>query len=167
MRRPMPRRTEQAIAAARAAFPAWASFNVQARSDMLDKIGNEIIARKDELGQLLSREEGKTLPEGVGEVVRAGQYLQILRGRSAAQNRQSWSSRCAPVWMSKSRASPLVWSASSRRGISRRNPGVEGRACACVRQLRRVQTGRPRAGSAWALAEIISRAGARPVPSIS
>ncbi len=71
---------EQAIAAARAAFPAWAAFNVQARADMLDKIGSEIIARKDELGTLLSREEGKTLPEGVGEVVRAGNVFKFFAG---------------------------------------------------------------------------------------
>src|SRR3954469_23255831 len=54
-----------AIAAARAAVPAGARGGVQARADMLDKIGNEILARKDELGMLLSREEGKTRPEGV------------------------------------------------------------------------------------------------------
>src|SRR6476646_12047902 len=53
--------TEQAIAAARAAVPAWASFNVQARADMLDKIGNEIIARTDELGELRRRGESRTL----------------------------------------------------------------------------------------------------------
>ena len=63
-----------AIAAARAAFPAWSRGPVQARADMLDKIGNEILARKDELGTLLAREEGKTKPEAVGEATRAG-YL--------------------------------------------------------------------------------------------
>ena len=63
-----------AIAAARAAFPAWSRGSVQARADMLDKIGNEILARKEELGTLLAREEGKTKPEAVGEATRAG-YL--------------------------------------------------------------------------------------------
>jgi alpha-ketoglutaric semialdehyde dehydrogenase len=63
-----------AIAAARAALPAWSRGPIQARADMLDKIGNEILARKDELGTLLSREEGKTKPEGIGEATRAG-YL--------------------------------------------------------------------------------------------
>src|SRR5512145_2713246 len=63
-----------AIGAARAAFPAWARGSIQARADALDKIGNEILARKDELGTLLSREEGKTKPEGIGEATRAG-YL--------------------------------------------------------------------------------------------
>ena len=84
--------TEQAIAAARAAAPAWASFNVQARADMLDKVGNEIIARKDELGQLLSREEGKTLPEGVGEVARAGNIFKFFSGDLAR-------TRAMPTWI--------------------------------------------------------------------
>jgi aldehyde dehydrogenase (NAD+) len=72
--------TDQAIAAARAAAPAWAAHNVQARADILDKIGAEILGRKDELGQLLSREEGKTLPEGVGEVARAGNIFKFFAG---------------------------------------------------------------------------------------
>ena len=71
---------ERAVEAARAAFPAWAAFPVQARADLLDKVGNEIIARKDELGRLLSREEGKTLPEGIGEVVRAGNVFKFFAG---------------------------------------------------------------------------------------
>jgi aldehyde dehydrogenase (NAD+) len=74
------KQVEQAIAAARAAAPAWAAFNTQARADILDKIGNEILARKDELGKLLSREEGKTLPEGIGEVARAGNIFKFFAG---------------------------------------------------------------------------------------
>ncbi|MDJ1158651.1 aldehyde dehydrogenase family protein [Chelatococcus sp. SYSU_G07232] len=66
---------ERAIAAAKAAFPAWSRSTPQERHDLLKKVGDEILARKDELGRLLSREEGKTLPEGVGEVVRAGQIF--------------------------------------------------------------------------------------------
>jgi alpha-ketoglutaric semialdehyde dehydrogenase len=64
-----------AIAAAKAAFPAWSRSGIQQRHDILKKIGDEIIARKDELGRLLSREEGKTLAEGIGETVRAGQIF--------------------------------------------------------------------------------------------
>jgi aldehyde dehydrogenase (NAD+) len=74
------KQAEQAIAAARAAAPAWAALNIQQRADILDKVGNEILARKDELGRLLSREEGKTLPEGVGEVVRAGNIFKFFAG---------------------------------------------------------------------------------------
>ena len=72
--------TEQAIAAAKNAAPAWAAFNVQQRADIFEKIGAEILARKDELGTLLSREEGKTLPEGTGEVVRAANIFKFFAG---------------------------------------------------------------------------------------
>src|SRR6266496_6534345 len=70
----------RAIAAAARAFPAWATGSIQERANSLDKIGSEILARKDELGRLLSREEGKTLPEGVGEVARAGQIFRFFAG---------------------------------------------------------------------------------------
>lgn len=73
---------EGAIAAARKAFPGWRASTPQARSEALDRIGTELLARKDELGRLLSREEGKTLPEGVGEVVRAGQVFKFFAGEA-------------------------------------------------------------------------------------
>jgi aldehyde dehydrogenase (NAD+) len=50
------------------------------RSNLLDRVGTEIIARKDELGRLLSREEGKTCPEGMGEAMRAGQIFKFFAG---------------------------------------------------------------------------------------
>ncbi|MEH2494515.1 acyl-CoA reductase-like NAD-dependent aldehyde dehydrogenase [Bradyrhizobium sp. AZCC 1678] len=71
---------EAAIAAAKAAFPAWSRSTPQARYDILKKASDEILARKDELGRLLSREEGKTLPEGIGEVARAGQIFAFFAG---------------------------------------------------------------------------------------
>ncbi len=73
---------EQAIAAARDAFPAWAATTPQQRADILDAAGNEIIARKAELGELLSREEGKTLAEGIGESMRAGQIFKFFAGEA-------------------------------------------------------------------------------------
>ncbi len=73
---------ETAIAAARAAFPKWALSSIQARADILDQIGNEIIARKEELGTLLSREEGKTKPEGIGEAARAGYIFKYFAGEA-------------------------------------------------------------------------------------
>ena len=69
-----------AVAAAKAAAPAWARGNLQARSEMLEAIGVEILARKEELGRLLSREEGKTLPEGIGEATRAGHIFKFFAG---------------------------------------------------------------------------------------
>jgi aldehyde dehydrogenase (NAD+) len=69
-----------AVAAAVRAFPAWSTGSIQERANVLDKVGSEIVARKDEIGRLLSREEGKTLPEGVGETVRAGHIFKFFAG---------------------------------------------------------------------------------------
>ncbi|HEV7255274.1 MAG TPA: aldehyde dehydrogenase family protein [Mesorhizobium sp.] len=71
-----------AIAAARAAFPKWSRSAPLERHAVLAKAAAEIVARKDELGKLLSREEGKTLPEGVGEVVRAAQIFDFFAGET-------------------------------------------------------------------------------------
>ena len=71
---------DAAVAAATAAFPAWSTGGVQARSEALEKIGNEILARKEELGTLLAREEGKTKAEGIGEAARAGQIFKFFAG---------------------------------------------------------------------------------------
>jgi len=71
---------ERAIAAAYDAFPAWSRSSIQQRHDILKAVGDEILARKEELGRLLSREEGKTLPEGIGEVTRAGQIFLFFSG---------------------------------------------------------------------------------------
>lgn len=71
---------DAAVAAAQRAFPAWSTGGIQARSDALDKIGNEILTRKEELGTLLAREEGKTRAEGIGEVARAGNIFKFFAG---------------------------------------------------------------------------------------
>jgi len=71
---------DAAVAAATAAFPAWSTGSIQARSDALDKIGTEILARRDELGTLLAREEGKTRAEGIGEATRAGAIFKFFAG---------------------------------------------------------------------------------------
>jgi aldehyde dehydrogenase (NAD+) len=71
---------QAAVAAAVQALPAWSTGSIQERANVLDKVGSEIIARKDEIGRLLSREEGKTLPEGVGETVRAGHIFKFFAG---------------------------------------------------------------------------------------
>ncbi len=77
---------DAAIAAAKQAFPAWAMGSIQERANILDRAGSEIIARKDELGRLLAREEGKTLPEGIGEAMRAGQIFKFFAGEVLRQS---------------------------------------------------------------------------------
>ncbi|MBM3520043.1 MAG: aldehyde dehydrogenase family protein, partial [Alphaproteobacteria bacterium] len=70
--------TEAAIAAAKSAQPGWAAATPQARADVLEAIGLELLARRDELGRLLSREEGKPLANGIAEVMRAGQIFKFF-----------------------------------------------------------------------------------------
>lgn len=72
--------TEAAIAAARAALPGWAVMPPLARHAILRSAADEIFARREELGRLLSSEEGKTLAEGVGEATRAGQIFDFFAG---------------------------------------------------------------------------------------
>jgi aldehyde dehydrogenase (NAD+) len=74
-----------AIDAAHAAAPHWAGSTPQQRFDVLDFIGTELLARRAELGKLLSREEGKTLPEGTAEVARAGQIFKFFAGEALRQ----------------------------------------------------------------------------------
>ena len=73
---------KQAIAAAKAAFPAWSRSGIMERHAILRKAADEIVARKDELGTLLAREEGKTLPEATGETLRAAQIFDFFAGEA-------------------------------------------------------------------------------------
>ena len=77
---------EEAIAAAKAAFPAWSRSTPQERHDILKEASDEVLARKEELGKLLSREEGKTLAEGIGEATRAGQIFDFFAGEALRLN---------------------------------------------------------------------------------
>jgi aldehyde dehydrogenase (NAD+) len=71
-----------AVAAARHAFATWSLSSIQDRASILDKVGSDILARKDEIGRLLAREEGKTLPEGIGETIRAGHIFKFFAGEA-------------------------------------------------------------------------------------
>ncbi|MFN2099654.1 aldehyde dehydrogenase family protein [Altererythrobacter sp. MF3-039] len=76
---------EQAIAAARRAGPAWAETGLEQRKAALDFIGDELIARSEEIGRVIAREEGKTIAEGKGEVFRSGQFFQYYAAECLRQ----------------------------------------------------------------------------------
>lgn len=84
-----PAEVDAAVAAARAAFPAWSEASPEVRSDILDRAGTLVMERREPLGRLLSREEGKTLPEGIGETVRAGRILKYFAGEALRRNGQN------------------------------------------------------------------------------
>lgn len=66
---------DRALDAAQQAQPIWAATGLEARQTVLMNIGTELMQRSAELGALLSREEGKPLAEGKGEIYRAGQFF--------------------------------------------------------------------------------------------
>ena len=67
---------EKSVQSASIAQKEWESVGIEKKSQTLIKIGDELIKKSKQIGELLSREEGKPLNEGIGEVFRAGQQFQ-------------------------------------------------------------------------------------------
>lgn len=151
--------TQRAIDAAVAAFPKWARGCIQARAEALDKVGSELIARKDELGELLAREEGKTKPEGVGEVARAGQIFKFFAAEVVRQRGEHLDSVRQGLTVDITRE-PLgvvgiisPWNFPIAIPAWKIAPALAYGNCVVFKPAELVPS------SAWALAEIISRAG--------
>jgi aldehyde dehydrogenase (NAD+) len=83
---------DQAVAAATDAFEAWSEASPEVRFDVLDKAGSLIMERREQIGRLLSREEGKTVPEGIGETVRAARILKYFAGEALRMHGQNLAS---------------------------------------------------------------------------
>ncbi|HLS50854.1 MAG TPA: aldehyde dehydrogenase family protein, partial [Burkholderiaceae bacterium] len=127
--------------------------------DCLDAIGTELLARKNELGELLSREEGKTLAEGVGEVARAGQIFKFYAAEAVRQTGEIVDSVRPQVSVEISREPVGVvgiiapWNFPIAIPAWKIAPALAYGNCVVFKPADLVP------GSAWALAEIISRSG--------
>lgn len=84
--------TRDAIGAARLALPGWSGMTPHARGQILRRASDLLLARKDELGRALSREEGKTLAEGIGEVARAAQIFDFYAAETVRIHGESLAS---------------------------------------------------------------------------
>ena len=150
---------QAAVAAAKAAFPAWRAATPQVRADALDRIGTEILARKEELGRLLSREEGKTLPEGIGEATRAGQIFKYFAGQALSFGGDLVPSIRPGVSVEVTREPVGVvglitpWNFPIAIPAWKIAPALAYGNCVVIKPADLTP------GSAWALAEIISRSG--------
>ena len=71
-----PADVDRAIAAAKAAFPTWRDAGPDFRSSILLRASALLHQRADEIGQVMTLEEGKPRGEAVGEVHRAATLLQ-------------------------------------------------------------------------------------------
>jgi aldehyde dehydrogenase (NAD+) len=148
-----------AVAAAQAALPHWAGAELETRQAVLDRIGTELIQRKDEIGRLLSREEGKTLPEGVGEVARAGQFFRYY-GAEVLRNFGELAPSVRPGIEVEVRREPIgvvglitPWNFPAAIPAWKIAPALAYGNTVVFKPAELVP------GTAWALAEIISRSG--------
>src|SRR5438270_12390821 len=151
--------TEKAIAAAKAAFPAWAQSTPQVRYDALNKISLEIIARKEELGRLLAREEGKTLPEGIGEVGRAGRIFAFFAGEALRLIGEKGASVRPGIDVELTREPVGIIGMITPWNFPIAIPAWKIAPALCYGNAVVFKPAELVPGSAWALGEIISRSG--------
>ncbi|HEY4106989.1 MAG TPA: aldehyde dehydrogenase family protein [Polyangiaceae bacterium] len=150
---------DAAVMAATAAFPAWSTGNIQARAEALDRIGEEILARREELGTLLAREEGKTKLEGIGETTRAGQIFKFFAGECLRLSGEMIPSVRPNIGVEITREPIGViglitpWNFPIAIPAWKIAPALAYGNCVVLKPAELVP------GCAWALADIISRAG--------
>jgi acyl-CoA reductase-like NAD-dependent aldehyde dehydrogenase len=150
---------DEAVQAARSAFAAWSVSGIQVRADALDKIGNEILARKEELGTLLAREEGKTRAEGMGEAARAGNIFKFFAGECLRLGGETLPSVRPGIGVDITREPVGVvglitpWNFPLAIPAWKIAPALAHGNCVVFKPADLVP------GCAWALADIISRSG--------
>jgi alpha-ketoglutaric semialdehyde dehydrogenase len=151
-----------AVLAARSAFGRWASSSIQVRFDVLDSIGCELIARCDELGTLLSREEGKIRAEGIAEVTRAGRIFKFFAGECLRFGGEILPSVRSNIGVEITREPIGVvgivtpWNFPVAIPAWKIAPALAFGNCVVFKPAELVPA------SAWALAEVISRSGLPP-----
>ncbi|MEQ3679268.1 aldehyde dehydrogenase family protein [Pseudophaeobacter sp.] len=150
---------DRAVASARTAAADWAQATPQMRFDVLDFIGSEILARQAELGQLLSREEGKTLPEGIGEAARAGQIFKFFAGECLRQTGDRLASVRPGVEVDVTRAPVGVVGLITPWNFPIAIPAWKIAPALAYGNAVVLKPAELTPGCAWALAEIISRSG--------
>lgn len=151
--------TEAAIAAAAKGQEEWAKSGLEQRYSVLMAIGDELIARKDELGAILAREEGKTLAEGVGETYRSGQFFHYYAAEVLRQMGETADS-VRPGVEIETRREPVgvvgiitPWNFPTATGAWKIAPALAFGNAIVWKPANQVPA------SAWALTEIISRQG--------
>ncbi|MFK0572047.1 aldehyde dehydrogenase family protein [Endozoicomonas sp.] len=149
--------THAAITAAKAGQLEWEKSGLEQRYSVLMAIGDELIARKDELGAILAREEGKTLAEGVGETYRSGQFFRYYAAEVLRQMGETADS-VRPGVEIETRREPVgvvgiitPWNFPTATGAWKIAPALAFGNAVVWKPANQVPA------SAWALTEIISR----------
>jgi acyl-CoA reductase-like NAD-dependent aldehyde dehydrogenase len=148
-----------AIAAAHTAQPQWAATTPQQRADALDAIGSEILARQSELADLLAREEGKALPDALGEVIRAGQVFKFFAGEALRVPGELLASTRSGISVEITREPVGVVSVITPWNFPIAIPAWKIAPALAYGNAIVFKPADQVPASAWALAEILSRAG--------
>jgi alpha-ketoglutaric semialdehyde dehydrogenase len=152
----------QAIQSAQAALEKWSHSTPQERFDVLDRAGTEILSRKEELGRLLSREEGKPLPEAVGEAGRAGLIFKFFAGEAVRPGGEKMDSTRPGIDVEVTRepvgivAAITPWNFPLAIPSWKIAPALACGNCVVLKPAELVPA------SSWTLVEIVQRAGLPP-----
>ena len=149
--------TDAAIASAHAASDAWSVASPQAKFDALDFVGTELLARADELGILLAREEGKILVEATSEVRRAGQIFKFFAGEAVRTGGELLASVREGVDVEVTREALGVVGLITPWNFPIAIPAWKTAAALAYGNCVVLKPAESVPGSAWALAEIGSR----------
>jgi alpha-ketoglutaric semialdehyde dehydrogenase len=148
-----------AIDAASAALPAWSISSPLKRFDALDAIGTEIIARQQELGDYLAREEGKTRDEAIAEAARAGHLFKFFAAEAYRSNSDGYTSLRNNVDLSVHREALGVVGVITPWNFPLAIPAWKIAPALAYGNTVVFKPAELVSGSAWLMAEIISRAG--------
>ncbi|MGX1098803.1 aldehyde dehydrogenase family protein [Amorphus sp. MBR-141] len=150
---------DAAVAAARAAFPSWSRSGLMERHAVLRKAADEIFARRQELGRLLAREEGKTLAEGIGEAGRAGQVFEFFAGEALRLTGESVPSVRPGVGVEMTREPVGVVGLITPWNFPIAIPAWKLAPALCHGNTVVLKPAELTPGCAWELADILTRAG--------
>jgi len=150
----------KAVEAARSAFPGWAGQSPEVRADLLDKIGSMILERKEALGRLLAREEGKTLAEATGESARAGRIFKYFAGEALRRHGQNLESTRPGVEIQTYREAVGVYGVIAPWNFPIAIPAWKAAPALAFGNTVVLKPANPTPATAHALAAIIHEAGA-------
>ncbi len=150
---------EQAIAVAANAFVEWSHSPIQLRHDVLKFIGDELMQRKEELGELLAREEGKILAEAVGEAERAARIFDFFAGEALRLSGETLPSTRPGVGVELTREPVGPVGIITPWNFPIAIPTWKVAPALCYGNSVVLKPAELVPGCAWALAEIISRSG--------
>ncbi|MEL6640508.1 MAG: aldehyde dehydrogenase family protein [Pseudomonadota bacterium] len=153
---------QAAVAAASEAFEDWAFSPIQQRHDVLKFIGDELMARKEEFGRLLAREEGKILAEAIGEAERAARIFDFFAGEALRLSGEQLPSTRPGVGVEITREPLGPIGIITPWNFPIAIPAWKIAPALCYGNTVVIKPAELVPGSVWALTEIISRSGLPP-----